>query len=130
MGTRQMQAIERGVIEAYEGISGPDDPPRRCCTITAQSSAAATVWVQVLAGSVNCMYPFAGDPVEHLRVRGVRSPQGIEVIEWEANTFVTFGVPASSTRDLAYFVDQMFTRVLDCNDADYEPVVMVEALDP
>jgi hypothetical protein len=125
-----MLVIERGVVEAGACDAGPDDAPTRCCTVVAQNASGAMTWVQVLAGSVNMMYPYAGDPVETLRVCSVRSPQGLEVIEWEPTSFATFEVPASSARELAFFVHQLFTMVLGCDEAGYEPTTMVETLDP
>src|SRR4051812_48253516 len=99
MGAEQMRAIEGGVAAAYEGVAGPDDPPRRCCTITALDSAGAPVWVQVLAGSVNLLYPYASDPIERLRISSVRSPLGLELIEWQAETFATFALPTTTPRE-------------------------------
>ena len=130
MGERQRQEIERGVVEVGACDGGAQEAPSRCCTIVAQNALGAPTWIQILAGTVNMLYPFAGDPLEQLRVCSVRAPHGLELIEWQPTSFATFGVSAGSAGEWAFFVDQLFTHVLGCGEADYEPRLMIETLDP
>ena len=129
MGERQRHEIERGAIEVGAGDAGAQGAPSRCCTIVAQNASGAPTWIQVLAGTVNMLYPFVGDPLEHLRVCSVRTPHGLELIEWQPTSFATFRVAAGSAGELAFFVDQLFTHVLGCDESDYEPSLMIEDLD-
>jgi hypothetical protein len=59
----------------------------------------------------------------------VRSPSGLELIEWEPGTFATFAVDTRFPSEIVFFVDQLFTHVLGCG-VDYAPAVRIEALEP
>jgi len=129
MGDTQRQIIKRGAIDAGACPSDDDAEPTHSCTLEAENKLGASVWIQVLAGSVNMHYPFTTDPIEQLRVCRVRAPIGLELLEWEAASFATFSISRISADDLAFFVDQLFTLVLGCDDAAYEPRVVIEELE-
>ena len=129
MGDIQRQIIKRAAIEAGACPSDDDAEPAHCCTLETENKLGTPVWIQLLAGSVNMHYPFAADPVEQLRICGIRMPNGIELLEWEASSFATFSLPRISADDLAFFVDQLFTQVLGCDDAAYVPRAVIEELD-
>lgn len=129
MGAGQMEAIERGIADAYKGISDPLDPPGVCCTFETRNTADEEVWIQVIAGSVNMMYPFDDEPFERLRTTGVRRPQNLDMIDWVANSYATFDVDDVSVRDQAFLVDQLFTKVLGCDDGSYEVAASFEDLE-
>ena|SRR5215813_3545809 len=130
MGDTQRQIIKRSAIEAGACPSDGDAEPTHCCTLEAENTLGAPVWIQLLAGSVNMHYPFADDPVERLRVCGMRMPVGLELLEWTASSFATFSITSTSADEMAFFVDQLFTQVLGCDDAAYEPRAVIEALQP
>lgn len=109
---------------------GPDGSPAACGMIEALAATGEHVWIQVLAGTVNMLYPFEDDPLERLRRVGVRSPLGLELIETSAREFATFSVPDSTSRFVAFFVDRLFVLVLGCEDEAYDPRGSVEALGP
>jgi hypothetical protein len=129
MGDTQRQIIKRAAVEAGACGDNGDAEPTHCCTLQAENTLGATVWIQVLAGSVNMLYPFTNDPVQRLRGCGIRMPIGLELLEWQASSFATFSVTRMSADDLAFFVDQLFIQVLDCDDAAYEPRAAIEQLD-
>jgi len=129
MGSIQIARMEPGVREVYKGVSGPDDPPTSCCTLEATTPSGSEVWVQVMAGTVNMAYPFTEEPLESLRRRGVRSPQDIYLVEWAAGEYATFGFADITARDHACFVDQLFVKVLGCDDENYEIRASVESLE-
>jgi len=129
MGDIQRQIIKRGANEAGACSGDASAEPTHCCTFEAQNIDGAPVWIQVLTGTVNMHYPFATDPVEQLRTGGVQIPNGLELLEWEANSFATFSLSRISADELASFVDQLFTEVLGCDDAAYQPRAVIEALD-
>ena len=129
MGARQIAEMERGLSEIYKGVSGPDDPPTACCTLEATARSGAAVWIQALPGNVNMGYPLADEPLNLLGRRGVRGPSDIYLVEWAAGEYATFGFGDTSPRDHASFVDQLFVKVLGCDDEGYEPSVSVEPLE-
>ena len=128
MGETQRQSIKQGAIEAGACPTDAESEPTHCCTFEAENTLGAPVWIQVLAGSVNMHYPFATDPVEKLRGCGISMPSGLELLEWEASSFATFSITSISADELALLVDQLFTQVLGCDDASYEPRALIEEL--
>ena len=129
MGARQIARMGPGIGEVYKGVSGPDDPPAACCTVEATNSSGSAVWIQALAGNVNMAYPFAEEPLGLIRARGVRGPADIYLVEWAAGEYAAFGFGNLPARDHASFVDQLFVKVLGCDDEGYEPQVSLEPLD-
>ena len=129
MGARQIAAMEPSLREVYAGVAGPDDPPTACCTLEATTPAGSAVWIQALPGNVNMAYPFADEPLELLGRRGVRGPADVHLIEWAAGGYAAFGFGDTTARDHAFFVDQLFVKVLGCDDAGYEPTMSVEPLE-
>ena len=119
MGAAQIAEMEASVREVYRGVSGPDDPPTCCCTVESVNVAGAEVWIQVMAGTVNMGYPFAEEPLGLLRGRGVRGPRGMYLVEWAAGEYATFGFEDIPPGEHAAFVDQLFVKVLGCDDAGY-----------
>jgi hypothetical protein len=129
MGARQVAQMQTLFGEIYAGISGPDDPPPACCTLESANAAGSAVWVQALAGTVNMGYPFAEEPLGLLGRRGVRCPPDTYLVEWAANEYATLGFGHITPRDHAFLVDQIFVRVLACDDAGYELSSSIEPLE-
>ena len=129
MGANQIAEMEPSLREVYKGISGEDDPPTSCCTLEATTLSGSEVWVQVMPGTVNMAYPSADEPLELLRRQGVRSPPDIYLVEWAAGEYATFGFGNISARDHAFFVDQLFVKILGCDDASYELRIKIEGLE-
>ena len=128
MGARQIAEMEPGLSEVYKGVSGPEDPPAACCTLESVALSGAAVWIQALPGNVNMGYPFADEPLELLRRRGVRGPSDIYLVEWAAGEYATLGFGDIPARDHAFFADQLFVKVLGCDDEGYKLKVSVEPL--
>ena len=128
MGARQIAEMGPGLGEVYKGISGPDDPPTACCTIESATASGAAVWVQALPGNVNMGYPLTDEPLELLRRRGVRCPSDIYLVGWAAGEYAAFGFGDTSPRDHATFVDQLFVKVLGCDDEGYDLKMSIEPL--
>ena len=129
MGAHQIAQMEPSVSEVYKGISSLDDPPSVCCTLEAMTLSGAKVWIQVLPGTVNMAYPFTEEPLDLLLRQGIRSPSDIYLVEWAAGEYATFGFGDISARDHAFFVDQLFVKVLGCDDASYEVRTLIEPLE-
>jgi hypothetical protein len=129
MGAHQIAGMEPSISEVYKGVSGPDDPPTAVCTLEATTLSGSSVWIQVMPGNVNMSYPFADEPLELLRARGVRSPSDLYLVEWAAGEYATFGFGDIPARDHAFFVDQLFVKVLGCDDAGYELKASIEPLE-
>jgi hypothetical protein len=128
MGANQIAEMEPSVSEVYKGVSGPDDPPTSCCTLEAMTLSGSQVWIQVMPGTVNMACPFTEEPLELLRRRSVRSPSDIYLVEWAAGEYATFGFGDISARDHAFFVDQLFVKVLGCDDTSYTLKTSIEPL--
>ncbi len=128
MGANQIAEMLPVLSEVYKGISGPDDPPTSCCTLEAVSRSGSEVWIQAMPGTVNMAYPFADDPLELLGRRGVRKPPDVYLVEWAAGGYATFGFGDTSPRDHAFFVDQLFVKVLGCDEESYEVKTSIEPL--
>ena len=128
MGARQIAEMEPGLSEIYKGVSGPDDSPTALCTLESATPSGAAVWIQALPGNVNMAYPLTDEPLELLRRRGVRGPSDIYLVEWAAGEYAAFGFGDTSPRDHASFVDQLFVKVLGCDDEGYELKVSIEPL--
>ena len=129
MGANQIAEMEPGLRKVYEGISGPDDPPTSSCTLEATTSSNTTVWIQAMPGTVNMAYPFTDEPLELMRSRGVRFPPDLYLVEWAAGEYATFGFSDIAARDHATFLDQLFVKVLGCDDAGYSLKTSIESLD-
>jgi hypothetical protein len=129
MGANQIAAIEPSLSEVYKGIASPDDPPTSCCTLEAKTLSGAEVWIQVMPGTVNMAYPFTEEPLELLRKQGVRSPSDTYLVEWAAGEYATFGFGHISAREHAVLVDQLFVKVFGCDDAGYNPEILIEPLE-
>ena len=129
MGARQIDEMEPRLREVYEGVNGPDDPPTLCCTLEAKTLSGSGVWIQVMPGTVNMSYPPTEEPLECLRGRGIGRPAGFYLVEWAAGEFATFGFDDIPARAHASFVDELFVKVLGCDDAGYEPKASMERLE-
>ncbi len=127
MGATQIAEMMPSLSEVYRGISSPDDPPALSCTFEVTSSSE--VWIQVLPGNVNMAFPFTEEPFELLRRQGVRSPAEMYLVEWAAGEYATFGFDNVSPGDHAFFVDQLFVKILGCDDASYEVRITIEPLE-
>jgi hypothetical protein len=125
----QISTMEPSINEVYKGISSPDDPPTSCCTLETITLLGAPVWIQAMPGTVNMAYPFTEEPFEVLHSRGVRSPSDIYLVDWAAGEYATFGFGDISARDHAFFVDQLFVKVLGCDDASYQLKISIELLE-
>ena len=129
MGADQIVKMGPCLGAVYEGISSPDDPPTSCCTLEATTSSNTTVWIQAMPGTVNMAYPFTDEPLELMRSRGVRSPPDLYLVEWVAEEYATFGFNDVSARDHASFIDQLFVKLLGCDDQTYSLKTSIELLE-
>jgi hypothetical protein len=124
----QRAIIERAVEEVGRKASGPDVQTGLCATLTARNAAGVEVWIQVIAGNINMVYPFADHPVARFRLMSAFGPLKVELIDWQADTYVTWDTSGIAARDVAYLVDRFFTTILGCDDA-YAPTATLEDLD-
>jgi len=128
MGANQTAEIAGSLNKVYEGVSSPDDPPTAYCTIEATTSSDAQVWIQALPGNVNMVYPLTDEPLELLSRRGVRSPTDMYLVEWAPGEYATFGFSDITARDHASFIDQLFVKILGCDDETYSLKTTIESL--
>jgi len=129
MGDDQIAQMARSIAKVYEGVPTPDDAPTLLCTLESTTSSGSQVWIQVLPGNVNMAYPFPEEPLELLRQRGVRSPPDLYLVEWVAEEYAAFGFSDVPPRDHASFVDQLFVKILECDDNTYSFKATVESVD-
>ncbi len=129
MGANQIAEMEPSLSQVYQGISSPDDSPTSCCTLEAMTLSGSEVWIQVMPGTINMAYPFTEEPLELLHRQGIRSPSDIYLVEWAAGEYATFGFGDISPREHAFFVDQLFVKILGCDDASYQLKTSIEQLE-
>ncbi len=129
MGAKQIAEMEPSLREVYEGVNGPDDPPPACCTMETTTLSGSEVWLQVMAGTVNMAYPLTEEPLELLQRQGIRTPAGFYMVEWAAGEYATFGFDNIPPSEHAAFADQLFVKVLGCDDASYELKFSIEPLE-
>ena len=128
MGTGQIAQMARSIAKLYQAVTKPDDAPALLCTLESTTSSGSAVWIQVLPGNVNMSYPFTEEPLELLHQRGVRSPPDLYLVEWVAGEYAAFGFSDVTARDHASFVDQLFVKVLGCDDASYSVGAITESI--
>ena len=122
MGERQRAIIEPAARDLL-ARSGND----AICTITATNAAGEDVWIQLIeGGSLNTQYPPDDEPVKRLGALGVFGTLKVPLIEWEAGNFATFDVLGIASWDVAFVIDQLFVKLLQCDDAGYEPAASLE----
>ena len=129
MGANQIAQLARSIAKVYEGVTKPGDAPTLLCTLESTTPSGSTVWIQVLPGNVNMVYPFTEEPLELLRQRGVRSPPDLYLVEWVAGEYAAFGFSDIAARDHASFVDQLFVKVLSSDDNSYSFKTTIEEID-
>lgn len=128
MGADQTVEMVRSIAKVYEGVTTLDDAPTLLCTLESTTSSGSQVWIQVLPGNVNMAYPFAEEPLGLLRQRGVRSPHDLYLVEWVAGEYAAFGFSHIPARDHASFVNELFTKILGCDDAGYRVRTTIESI--
>ena len=129
MGADQIAQMARNIAKVYEAVTKPDDAPTLLCTLESTTSSGSQVWIQVLPDNVNMIYPFAEEPLELLRQRGVRSPPDVYLVEWVADEYAAFGFSDTPAREHAAFVDQLFVKILGCDDGSYSLTTTMESVD-
>jgi len=123
MGERQ-RAILYPAVSDLLARTGDGDA---ICTFTATDAAGEEVWVQLIeGGSLNTQYPPDEEPVKRLGALGVFGTLKPSLIEWEAGNYATYDLAGITARDVAFVVDQLFVRLLKCDDAGYEPASSFE----
>ena len=128
MGADQVVELSSSIAKVYEGVESPDDAPASLCTLESTTKGGDPVWIQVLPGNVNMSYPFTDHPLDFLRLNGVRGPQDLYLIEWAAGDYASFGFSNLPARDHASFVDQLFVKILGCEDGSYRVKTTIESL--
>lgn len=123
MGERQRLMIEPAIRDLLASAGGD-----AICTITAINTAGEEVWVQLIeGGSLNTQYPLADEPLKRLGMLGVFGTLKVPLIEWEALNFATLDVAGIASWDVAFVIDQLFVRLLTCDDAGYVPASSLES---
>jgi len=128
MGDDQIAQMARSIAKVYEGVTTPDDAPT-LLTLESTTSSGAQVWIQVLPGNINMVYPSTEEPLGLLSDRGVRSPPDLYLVEWVAGEYAAFGFSDVTARDHASFVDQLFVKILGCDDHSYTFKTTMESVD-
>lgn len=129
MGAQQIAQMEPGISEVYKGINSPDDPPTACCTLEATNLSGAEVWIQAMPGTINMSYPPTEEPLGLLRRQAIVCPPDLYLVEWKAGEYATFGFSNISAREHAFLIDQLFVKILACDDEGYELRMMIEPLE-
>jgi hypothetical protein len=123
MGDRQRAAIEPPARDVLGRPTAGDT----ICSFSAINRADEEVWVQLIdGGSLNTLYPFDDEPMRRLGPLGVFGTFKVTLIEWEAGNFATFDIQGIASWDVAFVIDQLFVKLLQCDDAGYQPASSFE----
>lgn len=129
MAQRQRDAIAAAISEV---MTSGGEGSTLCCTIEARNAEGEDVSIQVMQDSINISpYAHDDDPLERLESCGATDDledDKLDVLEWEPGTYATIGVEGLAVADVAQLVDQVFTRLLGCDDASYGPSATTEDL--
>ena len=128
MGADQIAQMARSIAKVYEGVTTPDDAPALLCTFESTTTSGSQVWIQMLPGNVNMAYPFTEEPLAFLGQRGVRSPPDLYLVEWVAGEYAALGFRDVPARDHAAFVNQLFVKILACDDLGYSLMTTIESV--
>jgi hypothetical protein len=115
MGADQVAAIRPAIVELEEAARGHE--PEYVASFTVPGRER--IWVQVVLGTINLVYPFDDPPKQRLQASGVADLVGLTLQGWQPGVFATFAYePATPSRQVAKFVDQILETVLGCGE-DY-----------
>lgn len=124
MGERQRAMMYPAVSDLLARTGEGDS----ICTVTATNAAGEEVWVQLIeGGSLNTQYPLGDEPGRLLAALGVFGTLKVPLIEWEAAGYATFDLEGITARDVVFVIDQLFVKLLQCDDAGYQPASSFEA---
>lgn len=123
-----MSERQRAMIEpAARDLLARDGEGDAICTITAANAAGEEVWIQLIeGGSLNAQYPADDEPMRRLGALGVFGTLKVPLIEWEPGDYATFDIEGIAARDVAFVIDQLFVKLLKCDDAGYQPASSLE----
>jgi hypothetical protein len=114
---------EQEIGEAIARVFSDDNEGGLCCTLETVNSQGQDVAIQVMQDAINISpYPFQEDPTIRLQTSGILerfSDGDIEVIEWNSERFATVGIDGLEIDDVADLVDQVFVKLLACDDRSY-----------
>jgi hypothetical protein len=121
MSSDQLAEIRPALREA---LSGGDD---YCVTFEVSGDQAA--WIQFVAGTLNCAYRQAeAPPVDAFPSSLVSALGGVEIVNWEAQKFVTYEIGEPQVAPLSKLIDFIFTNQLGCVPGAYHLDVRHEQL--
>ena len=121
------------IATAITGLmTGGETAANLCCTVEASNAAGEDVSIQVMQGTINIApYTHDEEPLEQLESCGALEgldDQELDVQEWEPGSFATLGFGGLATAEVAQLVDQIFVKLLGCDDAGYTPAASTEDL--
>jgi hypothetical protein len=128
MGQKQRDAIAEAVDEV---MTDDDDDSGLCCTIEATNARGEPVSVQVMQSSLNITpYVHSDEPLARLQACGATKglDADLELLDWGAGVFATVGIDELDDADVAQLIDQVFVRLLGCDDASYQISASTEDL--
>jgi hypothetical protein len=128
MGQKQLTTIETAIAEVFED----DDSNKLCCTVDAVNSEGEVVSIQVMADAMSILpYPYSDEPVARLKTSGALDEleeMDLEIVDWEADGFAIVGIGGNAPSDIARLVEQTFTHLLGCDEANYSIAASTEHL--
>ena len=80
--------------------------------VTLESTKDSSRWVQLTHYTVNAAYPEKRAPEAVLEEKGIRLPDRMGLMQWEAGTYATFEHSGKPTGPIAAFTESYMKRVL------------------
>lgn len=85
----------------------------RDSAIVIEDSCDPEKWVQISWDYINAAYPFTDFPITRFTSLSIDLPNSLELSDWSAERYVTFQHGAEPLGELAHFVEQYFSKILN-----------------
>ena len=128
------EIIERRAVMGYiadcfsRAINGGVESKDVNFCVSLESKNDSTQWIQIAGDAINAAYPFDENPIKQLGNLKILLPGGIELDQWEKRKFVTFNHCGGPIEELAQFVTDYSTILLNLKDNEDELVMSEELM--
>lgn len=70
-------------------------------------------WIQFTASVINLSYPFTQEPISKLNSLGVSELEGLEILDWENETFLMLEYDIENIEQVSNFIVSYFKEVFN-----------------
>jgi len=113
VGQHQQAEIAQRIAEVYQRSTAGVD---WCLEMFA--GPGENMWIQVVPTNVNTAWPLQTEPLATVDQLEIPRLAGLDLIDFQPGLFATYLFDETNFQAIAEFVDQLFLKVLGCDD-DY-----------